>query len=207
MDGVHDLGGKAGFGPVEVEADEPVFHEPWERRVFGLNATAFVNGWVGGSFRHGIERMDPAHYLASSYYEHWLTGLATLLVENGVVDGDELVARAGSFPLSGPVASHVVLGDATAPETPIYAVGDAVRARNVQSKGHTRCPAYVRGRAGTVVRVNGAEPVPELHAHTGQQVLETCYGVRFEPSELWGDDAEDGAPVYIDLMERYLEET
>ena len=79
-------GGEAGFGPVEVEADEPTFHEDWERRVFRLNAAAITAGIVGGGgvFRHSIERMDPGHYLTSSYYEHWLTGLATLVVEQGL---------------------------------------------------------------------------------------------------------------------------
>src|SRR5437868_2107765 len=86
-----------GFGPVEVEPDEPVFHEPWERRMFGLASAVFASGLAnGGEFRHSIERMDPAHYLGSSYYEHWLTGIATLVVEKGVVSRDEL----GSFPLS-----------------------------------------------------------------------------------------------------------
>src|SRR5581483_1904081 len=103
MDGVHDLGGVAGFGPVEVERDEPVFHEDWERRVFRLSQAANRGGIVksGGAFRHSIERMQPAHYLGSSYYEHWLTGLATLTVEAGLTTGAELAERAGGpFPLA-----------------------------------------------------------------------------------------------------------
>jgi hypothetical protein len=34
VDGVHDLGGLDGFGPVEHEDAEPLFQEDWERRVF-----------------------------------------------------------------------------------------------------------------------------------------------------------------------------
>src|SRR5271169_2906804 len=104
MDGIHDLGGVAGFGPVEREADEPVFHEDWERGVFRINAAIASAGLMnGGTFRHSIERMHPAHYLDSSYYEHWLTGLATLLVDRGVVEPSELDRRAGGwFPRSGP---------------------------------------------------------------------------------------------------------
>ena len=104
MDGIHDLGGVEGFGPVEVERDEPVFHADWERRAFRVNlAILMALQPSGGAFRHSIERMDPAHYLTSSYYEHWLTGVSTLLVEAGRVSSDELDRRAGGrFPLSRP---------------------------------------------------------------------------------------------------------
>ena len=104
MDGIHDLGGLEGFGPVEVEPDEPVFHEDWERRTFRLSARGRDGlRYSGGAFRHSIERMDPGHYLTSSYYEHWLTGISTLIVEAGSVTADELDRRAGGrFPLSRP---------------------------------------------------------------------------------------------------------
>ena len=39
MNGAHDLGGMHGFGPVEAEPNEPVFHEEWERRVFGVTVS------------------------------------------------------------------------------------------------------------------------------------------------------------------------
>src|SRR5438309_1163235 len=84
MDGVHDLGGRDGMGPVVVEHDEPVYHEAWERRVFGLAGAALGAAGAGTPvFRHGIERMRPAHFFAASYYERWLTSLATVLVERG----------------------------------------------------------------------------------------------------------------------------
>src|SRR5438876_808099 len=104
MDGVHDLGGVEGFGPVEPEPDEPVFHADWERRAFRINLAALLAlRPSGGAFRHSIERMDPAHYLTSSYYEHWLTGMSTLIVEAGLVSSEELDRRAGGrFPLSRP---------------------------------------------------------------------------------------------------------
>src|SRR5947199_158755 len=94
MDGVHDLGGMQGFGPVEVEADEPVFHDEWEGRTFGLAGAALGSGRFNTPvFRHAIERMDPGHYLTSSYYEHWLTALATLLVEAGMISRGEFENR------------------------------------------------------------------------------------------------------------------
>jgi nitrile hydratase subunit beta len=94
MNGIHDLGGMHGLGPIEPEPDEPVFHEPWERQVFGMMIATFAGGQFNvDQFRHAIERMAPAHYLESSYYEHWLAALETLLVENGALTRDELEAR------------------------------------------------------------------------------------------------------------------
>jgi len=94
MNGIHDLGGMHGMGPIRPEPNEPVFHEDWERRVFGLMVATFGGGQYNvDEFRHAIERMDPAHYLESSYYEHWLSAVETLLVEKGVLSADELAAR------------------------------------------------------------------------------------------------------------------
>lgn len=94
MNGMHDLGGMHGMGPINPEANEPVFHADWERRVFGLFVTAFAGGHFNvDEFRHGIERMAPAHYLESSYYEHWLHAIETLLIEKGAISRQELDAR------------------------------------------------------------------------------------------------------------------
>ena len=209
MDGVHDLGGKQGYGPVFVDADEPVFQEPWEARVFGLVGLVTIATGAGTpAFRHAIERMDPRHYLTSSYYEHWLTGTATLAVEHGVIDGDELDALAGGFPLSRPVSPHPVPAHLAAPpaDEPRFGVGSRVRVRNDHPAGHTRCPDYVRDRVGEVVRVDRPEPVPEIEAHLGRAERETTYCVRFTMAELWGDDGGAGDSLRIDLYERYLEE-
>jgi hypothetical protein len=113
VDGVHDLGGMQGFGPVEVEPDEPTFHGEWEARTFAVAGGALgAGGFNTPMFRHAIERMDPGHYLTSSYFEHWLTAVATLLVEAGMVSKDELDARAGTFALSRP-ATHRASQSAT----------------------------------------------------------------------------------------------
>ncbi len=94
MNGIHDLGGMHGFGPVVREKDEPVFHAEWERRTFGLlTATLALQRYNIDEFRHAIERMDPAHYLESSYYEHWLHAIETLLIEKGVITKQELAIR------------------------------------------------------------------------------------------------------------------
>jgi nitrile hydratase len=157
VDGIHDLGGLDGFGPVEHEPAEPLFAEDWERRTFRVMLGSIgALGGVGGRFRHSIERMDPAHFLSSPYYEHWLTGVTTLAVESGLATADELERRAGGrFPLSRP--DRGVLPDDLTPRTePRYAVGDDIRVREWHPPGHTRAPRYVQGKLGTVVRLDGA---------------------------------------------------
>lgn len=206
MDGVHDLGGIEGFGPVEAPPSEPVFGEDWERRALRVNmAVLMALQTSGGAFRHSIERMDPAHYLGSSYYEHWLTGSSTLLVEAGVVTQEELERRAsGRFPLSRPDrgAAPDVDSDHTEPR---FAVGDRVRVREWHPAGHTRTPRYVQGKRGEVVRVDGAFNLPDVEAHGGRKVLNPTYSVRFTARELWGEGGSEGATVNVDLWEHYLE--
>jgi len=205
MDGVHDLGGLVGFGPVEVEPDEPVFHEEWEGRTFAVAGSLLLSGNLHG-MRHAIERMDGVHYLTSSYYEHWLTGVATLLVESGVIEEEDLRTRAGSFPLARAIADEPVPPELRHPPSPSpqFRRGDRVRVRNLHPFGHTRCPDYVRDRVGVVARVDPAAPVPELSTHHRDDRPECIYGVRFEPLELWGE-RDNGVVVHVDLYERYLE--
>lgn len=94
MNGAHDLGGMDGFGPIAPEPDEPVFHGDWERRVFAMTvAMGFTGAWNIDMSRFARENVDPAEYLRSSYYEKWLHGLETLLVEKGLLSAEELAAR------------------------------------------------------------------------------------------------------------------
>lgn len=203
MDGIHDLGGMDGFGPVHVEPDEPVFHHRWEGRVLGMLFAVSGSGLTQpGAYRHAVERMDPAHYLAAPYYERMMTGLATLLVEAGVTNRAELEARAGGgFPVSRPAVADPPPSD----PWPTFALGDAVRVRNIHPRGHTRCPRYVRGHVGTVVRVDAAFRLPDVSAHGGQAPRQPTYGVRFEARELWGDTGGGNESVCVDLWASYLE--
>ena len=94
MNGIHDLGGMHGLGPIVVEPDEPVFHADWERRVFGMFLPiAALGAFNLDELRHAIERMGAPAYLNTSYYEHWLHADETLLVEKGVLQQGELDAR------------------------------------------------------------------------------------------------------------------
>lgn len=207
MDGIYDLGGIGGFGRVEVEPDEPVFHEAWESATFALNAlgVAVLGAYNVDEYRHAVERMDPGHYLAASYYERMLTGVATLLVEKGVVTHGELEARAGGrFPLSGPLPASVAVA-AAADARPRFAVGDAVVVRDRHARGHTRAPRYVRGKRGVVIHLAPRFSLPDAAAHGLPRREEHTYHVQFPARELWGDAADNGEAVIVDLWDSYLE--
>ena len=217
MNGIHDLGGMDGFGPVDVERNEPVFHAAWERTVFGITTAVFL-ARIGNAhaYRHAIERMEPRHYLGSPYYERMLTGIATMLVDRGVVSRADLDARVpGGFPLGRPVAAEprrgvaidtgAAQGGAAAAGSARFAVGDAVVVRNVQTRGHTRCPRYVRGKRGTIVRVDRAFSLPDIEAHSDDVRKEPTYGVRFAATELWGAAGGARETVTVDLWESYLD--
>ncbi len=206
--GIHDLGGMAGFGAVEAEPDEPVFHQRWEARAFALNALgiAVIGAYNADEYRHAIERMDPAHYLAASYYERVLTGVATLLVEKGVVTQAELEELAGGrFPLAQPIAAAAASEAPRPAATERFRVGDAVVVRSIHPSGHTRVPRYVRGKRGSVLRVAPPFSFPDAAAHGLPPREEPTYCVRFDAAELWGEAAEPRASVVVDLWHSYLE--
>lgn len=203
MDGIHDLGGLQGFGKVEVEQDEPVFHAHWERRAFALTQAAGRRGYLAGRFRYAIERMDPAWYLSSPYYEHWLTGAATALVEAGVISDGELDRRLGAvFTLARPNRAPELPEAGDSSDRPIFAVGDRVRVRDWHPFGHTRAPRYVRGKVGVVTRLDGVSSLPDVEYYGIVRRTEPTYSVRFEAIELW---ASPGDPVNVDLWQSYLD--
>jgi nitrile hydratase len=207
VDGIHDLGGMSGFGAVDVERDEPVFHEAWEALAFALNAVgvAVLRAYNVDEYRHAVERMAPAHYLGAPYYERVLTAAASLLVEKGVVTYADLESRAGGgFPLALPAAPDAGrTADAAAAAR--FAVGDRVAVRDVRPAGHTRAPRYVRGKRGTVVHVAPPFPYPDASAHGLDATPEPTCHVRFEARELWGDAAGAHESVVVDLWLSYLD--
>jgi nitrile hydratase subunit beta len=217
MNGVHDMGGMHGFGPVEPEPGEPVFHAEWERRAFALTlAMAAPGGWNLDASRYTRESLPPAQYLSSSYYEIWLAALERLIVARGLVTSEEIEAqRSMAPPRSVPRILKaedvaVTLGrggpairGAVAPAR--YTEGDTVRTRKLNPSGHTRLPRYARGRTGTIVRVHGCHVFPDTHAHGLGEQPHWLYGVAFSAQELWGPDARAGDSVHLDLWEPYLE--
>ena len=203
MDGMHDLGGKQGFGRVRHTPHAPCFHAAWERRVNALYSLAVKQGIFNmDEYRHAIERMEPRHYMAAGYYERTLTSLATLCVEKGLLTLQDLERRAqGAFPLALPAAP----GRSNAPERQRFKAGDAVQVKSDWVAGHVRMPAYIRGKRGVVVSESPAYPFPDAHAHGVQAQDEPTYDVRFSSEELW-PDAADRAWVHAAVFQSYLEE-
>ena len=207
MRGIHDLGGMYGFGPVVRETDEPVCHEPWQETAFAvlMAAGTMLPAFTADAYRHSVERMSPAHYLPVHYYERMLTGITTLLVEQGVLDLADLEARAGgTFPLALPVAA-APLADLAPQPVARFRVDQQVRVRQYHSPGHTRAPSFCRGKMGTVLRVAPKFAFPDTSAHGGERRDEHTYHVEFTARELWDADGRD--TVVVDLWDSYLEGT
>lgn len=228
MDGVHDMGGMHGFGP--VEKDDLSWHDEWEVRVHGISNALAAPG--GG--RYSLESLDPAQYLGSSYYKRWLLARVNTLRAHGLITEAELEAAVRRFednpdaamPADDPAAYEKALeavrearkkaGDSTFPPgsgsgdessdgRPRFSVGDTVVAKTIHPVGHTRLPRYVRGRKGTVMchyRPQGFQDDEPLSDHAGPQPM---YAVRFEGRELWGAQAEPNSSVVLDMWESYLE--
>jgi nitrile hydratase subunit beta len=202
MDGMHDLGGKEGFGPVRHAEGSAVFKVAWEPRANALYSLAVRLGIFNmDEYRHAIERMEPRHYLAAGYYERSLTGFATLCVEKGVVSREELESLAkGLFPLSRPGAE----GRPNAFPRETFKVGDRVRVKNEFVSGHVRMPGYIRGKIGIVVAESPPYPFPDAAAHNLQVQDEPTYDVRFKTEDLW-PQAADEATVHVAVFQSYLE--
>lgn len=202
MDGIHDMGGRQGFGRIRYALKAQTFHEPWEKRVNALYSLAVKCGIFNmDEYRHAIERMEPRHYLSASYYERSLTSLATLCVEKGILTQEELERRAqGQFPLSMPSAP----GRGNVPTRQTFKPGDKVRVRTDHVPGHVRMPGYIRGKTGVVVSESPKYPFPDAHAHGIHAEDEPTYDVRFNAGELWPNDAEP-AHVHVGVFQSYLE--
>ena len=216
ISGIHDMGGVPGYGRVEPESDEPVFHGEWEGRVFGL-----VTSVKGGLSRPRLESLDPDAYL-SGYYQRWMLAFERGLIERGVLSAEELDAKTEHF-RSNPAARPTPVVDPALTErvrqgmyrqrdarrqtaqAPAFDVGDPVRARRIQHGGHTRSPRYVQGKRGVIHAVYAAYDLPDGQQGDAAAPAQQLYSVRFDGSELWGASAEVGTAVHIDMWEGYLE--
>jgi nitrile hydratase subunit beta len=223
LNGVHDIGGMDGFGTIQHETDEPVFHEPWESRVFGMS---MVNPGLPqitlDARRHNLERLPPLQYLSSSYYERWLVRIDAALIEAGTLTREEIDRRMQEFAADPDqpvprredpawaegIANALRAGrpvTRTIRQKPRFAVGDKIVTRNLNPHGHTRLPRYARGKHGIIVAHHGAHVFPDANAHGLGENPQHLYTLRIAARELWGSDAEPNESVLIDLWESYLE--
>ncbi len=217
MDGVHDMGGMDGFGKVEPEPEEPLFHAAWESRVMAMTRAMGAAGAFNIDMsRYSREILPPVVYLGSSYYQKWFLGLEQLLVDRGLIDADELAAgralRAGKELPRGAftkadVARVMTRGTFRRPaQAPAkFKAGERVRARNIHPVTHTRLPRYVRGHVGVIERDHGCHVFPDSAALGAGDNPQWLYTVVFEGCELWGPDADPTLKISVDAFEPYLE--
>ncbi len=217
MNGVHDMGGMHGMGPIQAEKNEPVFHAPWEGRVLALRrAMAAWRKWNIDVMRHEVELVPPAEYLRLSYYERQFVAFLEMLAKSGLVTRAEL--ESGTPAQGSPKATPALTAEKAAAlvakgvpasrdvsVTPRFRDGDRVRARNMHPVGHTRLPRYVRGKLGTINRDHGVFVFPDTNAHFLGEKPQHVYSVRFAARELWGQQASSRDSVFIDMWDDYLE--
>jgi len=209
MNGIHDMGGMHGFGPIDRH-NEPL--ADWMLRVNAMLERSLDAGlYTLDAFRYGIEQMTPVDYLQASYFERWLTTVEYNLIQAGVLTLGELDGRqpppdrwfrtigAGPPPIDGIVVPDSATG------APRFTEGDPVTTRNIHPAGHTRLPRYARSKRGVINRVYSADPLPDTNAHGLGEHRQPVYSVRFDGRELWGAAAEPNTTVAIDLWECYLE--
>jgi nitrile hydratase len=218
MNGAQDLGGMMGFGPVNPEPNEPVFHGEWEKRAMGVTLCCNALGeWNIDINRKTRESLHPADYLNSSYYEIWIKGLIRLLAERGLVSPEEVRAGRALQPPRPTARPPLQAADVPAvlakggrcdrplDRAPLFATGDRVRTRNMNPTGHTRLPRYARGKQGVIERRHDAYVFPDKNAHALGEDPQWVYTVVFSGAELWGEAADPMLSISIDCWEPYLE--
>ena len=216
IDGIHDMGGMHGFGPVVVPGCDTVYHEPWEGRTFAMSTLVGIERIGKGSGRAIREEMDPEHYLRASYYERWLWSTEERLLRKGTIAPGEVDAwvarlRAGEAAPRrldpeqaerdrAAISNMSPLGEAG--ETR-FVPGDRVRVVRRRHPGHTRIPRYVRGAEGEVTAVRGTAPLPDIGPYAGP--IEPVYSVSFDSESVFGPGDEPAWTLLLDLSESYLE--
>ena len=216
MDGIHDMGGMHGFGKVEPEQNEPVFHAAWEGRCLALNrAMGFTGIWTIDETRAGIEELPPDVYLTSSYYRKWALRLENLVIERGLAGADEVKAGHALRPgktlkrklNATDVPTTLSRGSygRPAPAPARFKIGDRVRTKNIHPATHTRLPRYARGRSGVVEALRGCHVYPDTVAIGHGENPQWLYTVLFDGRELWGDDTDPSLKISIEAFEPYLE--
>ncbi len=217
MNGVHDMGGMHGMGPIQAEKNEPVFHHRWEGRVFAMRrGMAAFGRWNIDTTRHEVELVLADEYLRLSYYARQFVAFVELLIKKGFVTraevdrGKRARGSAKSQPAMTPASARSMAenGVPTSRNDAVAArfhSGQQVRARNIHVTTHTRLPRYVRGKLGSVERDHGVFVFPDTNAHGLGEKPQHVYSVRFPARELWGDAASGRDAVHVDLWDDYLD--
>ena len=218
MDGIHDMGGMDGFGNIEVEQNEPPFHEQWEGRVMALQrAMGYAGAWTIDHARYARERIPPHIYLNASYYQKWALAMRTNVVERGLAGVDELQAGRALRPrksLPRRLTADLIPEKLTRGSfyrqqqaSARFKPGDRVRTKNIHPAAHTRLPRYARGKVGVIERCQGCHMYPDSVASDLGDNPQWLYTVVFDGRELWGPDSDPILKVSIEAFEPYLDPT
>lgn len=217
MDGIHDLGGKQGFGPVDVNEKEEVFHADWEGRMWAIAQCASGrDGWTIDWWRHCRELIDPVDYLTRPYFDSWMQAYTAAYIDSGTFSLEEIIeaksATAKVDPPS-PRSAQQVLEDVESQgisfekplqQEPLFAAGDRVVSVPLTSSHHTRLPAYARGKPGMIHAHHGAHIFADSAAR-GDETPQHIYSVVFEARDLWPEARNNRDRIFLDLWESYLE--
>jgi nitrile hydratase len=217
MNGVHDMGGMDGFGKVEVEQNEPPFHEKWEGRVLAMQrAMGYAGAWHIDHSRFAQERLPPQVYLAASYYQRWALAMEKNVVERGYATAEEMTAghslRPADKTLKRKLTTDVIQQGLTRSSfyrqqqaPPRFKIGDRVRTKNIHPATHTRLPRYARDKVGVIQMQHGCHMYPDSVAVDQGDNPQWLYTVVFDSAELWGQDADPTVKISIDAFEPYLD--
>lgn len=216
MDGIHDLGGRHGFGKIDVNEPEIQFHVPYEARVRCMvHAITQAPDWSVDWFRHCRELINPGDYLTRPYFDQWAQAYSAMLINSGWATIDEICSGKAANKVDGlppavteSQARAAVLKekrfDAVVKAKPIYNNSDEIRTITKVPGGHTRLPQYARGRIGRVIDHHGAHIFADAMA-VNEKRHEHLYTVEFSLSELWPEANQSTDSVTLDLWESYLE--
>jgi len=215
MDGIHDFGGKQGYGKIDRAHEDDPFHGDHDARAYGVSVSLRLErpypiDW----FRHVRELIDPVDYLTRPYFDSWLQTSLALAIDAGAIELDEATgAKPPGSPQTSfkPISPDDVKKMAVYPPNferesdavPAFAVGASVHTATHGHSGHTRLPAYARNAEGTIHASCGVHPLPDAEAR-GVDHAEHLYTVAFRAADLFPEVSNDDI-VYLDLWESYLD--
>lgn len=218
MDGIHDLGGKQGYGPVDVNEPEEPFYADFEGRMWAISRTAKVPSITIDWWRHIRENIMPDDYLNRPYFDSWAQTHIASMIDAGIFTFDELINGVSKTPKIGQVETlsldEILMQntkmayrfDHPTDEDANFVVGQTVMTNAKGHAGHTRLPEYARGKLGVIIRYHGAHSFADDSAQ-GVESPQHLYTVSFAANELWGEDANPNDSVSLELWESYFNAT
>ena len=216
MNGIHDMGGMEGFGPVRPEPNEPPFHSKWEARCLAMNrAMGYAKVWNIDESRAAIEQLPPLDYLGMSVLREMGVPPAAASAQAPAGRCRRIRRRSRTPPRQGTAAQAAARRRAevvdawfvcaAAAHAAQFKVGDRVRTKNIHPHTHTRLPRYARDRVGMIECVRGYHVFPNSLASGKGEDPQWLYTVLFKSRELWGESADPTMMLSIEAWEPYLD--